>query len=250
MLPAILRAAMPAVSRSALPATQNAGLANVAGRSSWVNGLNAPSFGAGAAGGTGLVGGMLGLSLYPEQQLVDGYTGATAHNQQPVEEPAQQPTTIASPEETMRSFAGLNADNIPAPQYSQQLPTYNQQNGPVTAGLGLNAPLYQYKAPAQPQRQVQPQSQPQHRTSQGGDVYQGGLPPAGTLRPYNVTPTVSVQPTANGDTQFNLNQRTLQYTGDPDYVRLYQLKEARAREAAARAGQNYDQLLAQASRGY
>lgn len=303
MLPAILRAATVAA-RAGLPAVRNTNVATTAGQmvqhNPWA-GLRVPNmnFGGGLAnngmaqisllagladmadtvGGQPQIDGITGETVNDPipRQHVDAFTGATRHVQTPVEGQANTvqtaPATVVTPDEVMRSFAGVQPDetllpsyNPNVPQFSEfnytpaefkPLPTYNGNmagggDASVTGGLGLNMPTYQYKPQHQPQRQASRPTQatrPQPRARQGGGAYQGGLPPAGVMRPYTVAPTVSVQPTANGGTQFNLNQRTLQFANDPDYQRLYQLRAAQARQQAIQAGMDYDRMLAVARAG-
>lgn len=222
------------------------------------NGGNIPLTAATLATGAVGVGQMMDEAMSRVPQ-VDGWTGETVNtratpvaNTVAVARNPSTSTTSASTNDTLRALAGVEnamGGGNPAPQFStfngnsvtdglgldtplyqyqppaSQFSSHNTESH--TAGLGLNKPLYQYKQPTRATH-AQSNSAPVARNNAiRSTAYQGGLPPNG-VRPYNVVPTVSMQPTANGGTQFNLNQRTLQYAGDPDYQRLYQLREAQA----------------------
>lgn len=83
------------------------------------------------------------------------------------------------------------------------------------------------------------------------DVYAGGLPQYTRPNGFIVAPTISLQPYGNnGGTQVNLNQRTLMNMNDPDYRRLYELRQQRAQEFLQNLGGiTYDQALEHARNG-
>lgn len=281
MWPALLRALAPAVSSRAVTTVAPRALASPAGGQVAVRGganavnFNVPNmgFGGGVAPGalataTGVVGmGQMVDDAVNRVPQVDGWTGETANFR-----PTPATGTTANTNDTLQALAGVEnaVGNATPPQFSTfngnsvtdglglTTPLYQYQpsasqfsshnTASHTAGLGLNKPLYQYKQPSRATPARSNSAPVVHNNAVRSTVYQGGLPPNG-VSPYNVVPTVSVQPTANGGTQFNLNQRTLQYAGDPDYQRLYQLREAQARQRAAQAGMDYDRMLASATTG-
>lgn len=267
MWPALIRALAPAVSSRAVTTVAPRTLVSPAGSQVAVrgganavnfnvpnmnfNGGNIPLTAATLATGAVGVGQMMDEAMSRVPQ-VDGWTGETVNtratpvaNTVAVARNPSTSTTSASTNDTLRALAGVEnamGSGNPAPQFS----SHNAESH--TAGLGVNKPLYQYKQPTRTTH-AQSNSAPVARNNViRSTAYQGGLPPNG-VSPYNVVPTVSMQPTANGGTQFNLNQRTLQYAGDPDYQRLYQLREAQARQRAAEAGMDYDRMLASATAG-
>lgn len=83
--------------------------------------------------------------------------------------------------------------------------------------------------------------------SQNTQTPQTRVAPAG--RSYTVQPGMSMQPTnVPGQTQLNLVQNQLRFN-DPEYQRLYALRDAQARQALQARGIPYEEALAAARMG-
>ncbi len=109
---------------------------------------------------------------------------------------------------------------------------------PSTANIDALAARANISALAARANAVKPQAQPVRQPTQ----------PERNMT-YTMGPSVTTSATnIPGQVQVNLNQRHMQFA-DPEYQRLYALREARAREALARQGVSYQTAMNHAKNG-
>lgn len=116
-------------------------------------------------------------------------------------------------------------------------------------GLGVNVPMPNMNT-AQAQHSARPQTTQNQQTSRSShrpQQAQRGQQTAPTAN-YTLQPSISVTSLPNGQQQINLNQHTLM-SSDPEYQRLYALRQAQVRNALAGTGITPEQALAHAQAG-
>lgn len=156
--------------------------------------------------------------------------------------PPLEQTPISMPEYTPQPIPDMQAGIPDSTDWDDRLRTLSALTGGSSANSqGINARIAQMNrniAQIQANR-IKPQAQRQ--TTHAGQSSSG--------RSYTVQPGMSMQPTnVPGQTQLNLVQNQLRFN-DPEYQRLYALRDAQARQALQTRGIPYEEALAAARMG-